>query len=115
MKTVLLLAASNVFMTWAWYGHLKTLGHRPLIVAILASWGIAFFEYCFQVPANRIGYGTFSLQQLKVLQEIITMAVFALFAAVYMQERLTWNFVWAALCLALAAYFMFGARAAAIR
>ena len=107
MRTIGLLFLSNIFMTWAWYGHLKTLSHKPLVIAIVASWGIAFFEYCFQVPANRIGYGIFSLQQLKVLQEIITMVVFAGFAVWFMGERLTWDFLWAALCLAGAAFFMF--------
>jgi len=92
-------------MTFAWYGHLKTHMHKPLIVAILFSWGIAFFEYCLQVPANRWGYGAFSLQQLKVLQEIITMVVFAGFAVWYMKERLTWDFVYASLCLVAAAFF----------
>ncbi|MCM8811656.1 MAG: DMT family protein [Candidatus Omnitrophica bacterium] len=107
MKTIVLLLFSNIFMTWAWYGHLKTLPNKPLVVAIFASWTIAFFEYCFQVPANRFGYGLFSLQQLKVLQEIITMVVFAAFSVCYMGERLTWDFLWAGLCLSAAAFFMF--------
>lgn len=107
MRTVALLACSNVFMTFAWYGHLRTLRSKPLLVAVLVSWGIAFFEYLLQVPANRWGYGHFTLQQLKVLQEVITMCVFAGFALWYMQERLTWNFVWASLCLVGAVYFMF--------
>ena len=94
-------------MTYAWYGHLKTLSHKPLIIAVLASWGVAFFEYVLQVPANRFGYGYFSLQQLKVMQEIITMAVFAGFASWYMGERLSWNFLWAVCCLVGAAYFIF--------
>ena len=108
MKTIILLTLSNIFMTFAWYGHLKNI-NKPIAVVILISWGIAFFEYCLQVPANRWGYGKFSLQQLKVMQEIITMLVFAGFAAGYMRERLTWNFFLAALCLAGAAYFMFRA------
>ena len=116
MRTILLLALSNVFMTYAWYGHLRTLRDKPLIVAILVSWGIAFFEYVLQVPANRLGYGHFSLQQLKVIQEVITMTVFAGFAVMYMKERLTWDFAWATLCLVGAAFFMFrGAGGAVLR
>ena len=107
MRTVILLTLSNIFMTFAWYGHLKTHLNKPLFAAILVSWGIAFFEYCLQVPANRLGYGRFSLQQLKVMQEIITMVVFAGFAVGYMRERLSWNFFWAGLCLTGAAYFLF--------
>ena len=104
---ILLLSLSNIFMIYAWYGHLRDLRARPLIIAILASWGVAFFEYCLQVPANRIGFGSYSLGQLKVMQEIITMAVFALFCVFYMKERLTQDFLWASLCLVGAAYFMF--------
>ena len=104
---VLLLVCSNLFMTYAWYGHLKDLRARPLIVAIVVSWGVAFFEYCLQVPANRIGFQFYSLSQLKVIQEIITMCVFAAFAVVYMKEQLKLDFLWAALCLVAAAYFMF--------
>jgi len=91
MKTILLLTISNVFMTFAWYGHLK---HRsaPLIVAILASWGIAFFEYCFQVPANRWGYGQFNAAQLKTIQEVITLIVFAVFSVTYLKEPFRWNY-----------------------
>ena len=107
MQTIVLLTFSNVFMTFAWYGHLQTLRSKPLFVAILVSWGIAFFEYGLQVPANRLGYGRFTLQQLKVIQEVITMCVFAGFTAWYMRERLTWDFAWASLCLVAAAYFMF--------
>ena len=107
MKTVILLAFSNVFMTFAWYGHLKNLRHKPLIIAILISWAIAFFEYCLQVPANRWGYGQFTLAQLKVIQEIITMCVFAGFTVWYMKQSLNWDFLWAGLCLVAAAYFMF--------
>ena len=107
MRTVGLLLLSNIFMTFAWYGHLKTMQHKPLIVAILASWGIAFFEYALQVPANRLGYYQFTLPQLKVMQEIITMVVFAGFVAWYMRQQLTWDFLWAGLCLIAAAYFMF--------
>ena len=108
-----LLVGSNVFMTYAWYGHLKDAKNAPLWTAVLASWGVAFFEYCLQVPANRIGFNEagYSLQQLKVMQEVITMTVFAAFAAWYMKERITLDFVWAALCLVGAVFFMFrGAR-----
>jgi uncharacterized protein (DUF486 family) len=107
LKTVGLLILSNLFMTYAWYGHLKTLGTRPLWIAVLASWGVAFLEYCFQVPANRIGFRFFSLAQLKILQEVITMVVFSLFAVFYMKEELNRNFVYAALCLVGAVYFIF--------
>lgn len=102
-----LLLASNVFMTYAWYGHLKDLKARPLIIAIAISWAIAFFEYCLQVPANRIGHNFYSLGQLKVMQEVITMCVFAGFCSLYMKERITLDFLWAGLCLVGAAYFMF--------
>lgn len=114
LTTPILLVLSNVFMTYAWYGHLKDMRTAPLWVAIAVSWGVAFFEYCLQVPANRIGFqeGGFSLQQLKVMQEVITMAVFAGFAMWYMRERLTLDFLWASLCLVAAAFFMFrGVRA----
>lgn len=114
--TPLLLVFSNLFMTYAWYGHLRDLKTAPLWAAIAVSWGVALFEYCLQVPANRIGFqeGGFSLQQLKVMQEIITMAVFAGFAVWYMRERLTLDFLWASLCLVAAAFFMFrGVRAPA--
>ncbi len=107
MRTIAFLTLSNVFMTFAWYGHLKNLRDRPLVVAILVSWGIALFEYALQVPANRLGYGRFSLPQLKVMQEIITMCVFAGFACWYMGQPLKVNFLWAGLCLVAAAYFMF--------
>ena len=107
MVTVLLLVCSNLFMTYAWYGHLKDLKGRALLLAIVVSWGIAFFEYCLQVPANRIGYQFYSLPQLKVIQEIITMTVFAAFCALYMKERISLDFLWAGLCLIGAAYFMF--------
>lgn len=107
MRTILLLLASNVFMTFAWYRHLKAEHTAPLGWAILTSWGIAFFEYCLAVPANRIGYGRFSLPQLKVIQEVMTLTVFAIFAAAYMKERLTLNHLWAALCLMGAVFFCF--------
>ncbi|RPI77556.1 MAG: hypothetical protein EHM45_08640 [Desulfobacteraceae bacterium] len=104
---ILLLAFSNVFMTYAWYGHLKDMRARPLILAIGVSWGVAFFEYCLQVPANRIGSGYFTLPQLKVIQEVLTMIVFAGFCFFYMKQELTWDYLWASLCLAGAAFFMF--------
>ena len=113
MKTVLLLFCSNVFMTFAWYGHLKDMRSKPLIAAILVSWGIAIFEYALQVPANRIGFGQFTLPQLKVMQEVITMIVFAAFAVFYMRAQLTLDYLWAGLCLAGAAYFMFRGAASA--
>lgn len=107
LSTVLLLIASNLFMTYAWYGHLKDFRAKPLFFVILLSWGVAFFEYCLQVPANRIGFQYFNLAQLKVTQEIITMCVFALFSVIYMKEDLKMDFLWAGLCLVAAAYFMF--------
>jgi len=102
-----LLVVSNVFMTFAWYAHLKNLATRPWIFAALVSWGIALFEYLVQVPANRIGYTTLSLGQLKVMQEVITIAVFVPFALFYMKQPLKLDFLWAALCLVGAAYFAF--------
>ena len=106
--TVTMLAASNLFMTFAWYGHLKHLQSSPWWWAALASWAIALFEYLLQVPANRIGYGGgLSLAQLKILQEVVTLAVFAPFAIFYMGERLSWNYLWASLCLVGAVYFIF--------
>ncbi|OFZ19206.1 MAG: hypothetical protein A2X94_11275 [Bdellovibrionales bacterium GWB1_55_8] len=107
MRTVLFLGISNLFMTFAWYGHLKNLKSSALWVAIIVSWSIALFEYCFQVPANRIGYQFFSLPQLKVVQEIITMIVFAAFAVFYMGVPVTRNLLWAGLCLIGAAFFIF--------
>ena len=106
-STVLLLIASNVFMTYAWYGHLKTLGDKPLIIAILASWGVAFFEYVLQVPANRIGFGQLSLPQLKMLQEVITLSVFIPFSVFYMKQSVRVDFIWAGFCMCGAVYFMF--------
>lgn len=102
----LLLFCSNVLMTFAWYGHLKRPGWA-LWVAILASWGIAFFEYCLAVPANRIGFGTYTAQQLKVMQEVITMAVFAGFAVWFLKDALTWNYLAASACLVAAVVFIF--------
>ncbi|MBB5353581.1 hypothetical protein HNR46_003842 [Haloferula luteola] len=106
-KTVAMLAVSNIFMTFAWYGHLKDLKDKPLMVAVLASWGIAFFEYLVQVPANRLGHQVFSLGQLKILQEVITLSVFIPFAVIFMKEKLTWNYLGACCCLAGAVFFMF--------
>ena len=105
--SVLLLGLSNIFMTFAWYAHLRNLADRPWIVAALASWGIALLEYVLQVPANRIGYQVMNLGQLKILQEIITLSVFVPFAIFYMRERLTLDYLWAALCLGGAAFFIF--------
>ena len=104
--TVVLLALSNVFMTFAWYAHLKELDSKPWFVAALASWGIAFFEYMLQVPANRIGYGVMSLGQLKILQEVITLTVFVPFAVYYMKEPLKLDYLWAGLCMLGAVYFI---------
>jgi uncharacterized protein (DUF486 family) len=106
-KTVVLLVASNVFMTFAWYAHLKELNHKPWFIAAVASWGIALFEYLIQVPANRIGYTRLDLAQLKILQEVITLSVFVPFALWYMKTPLRWDFLWAALCLCGAVYFIF--------
>src|SRR5512139_1695477 len=105
--TILLLTASNVFMTFAWYAHLKNLSTRAWYVAALASWGIALFEYLLQVPANRIGYTVLSLPQLKILQEAITLTVFVPFAVLYMKAPLKLDYLWAALCILGAVYFMF--------
>ncbi len=107
VRSALLLVGSNVFMTFAWYAHLKNLGSRPLVVAIAASWGIAFFEYTLQVPANRIGFGAMTLGQLKIMQEVITLGVFVPFAVLYMRQPLKLNFLWAGLCMVGAVYFMF--------
>jgi uncharacterized protein len=105
--TIALLVASNVFMTFAWYAHLRNLSGRPWYVAAIVSWGIALFEYLLQVPANRVGFGTLSLAQLKIVQEVITLSVFVPFALLYMRQPLSWNFVWAGVCLLGAVYFMF--------
>ena len=107
LKTVGLLAVSNTFMTFAWYAHLRNLGSKPLIVAVLASWGIAFFEYLLQVPANRIGYTVMSLPQLKILQEVITLTVFVPFSIFYLKEDLKWDYLWAGLCILGAVFFVF--------
>jgi hypothetical protein len=107
LQTTLLLIGSNLFMTYAWYGHLKVLADRPWYVAAVIAWGVAFFEYQLQVPANRIGYGALSLPQLKILQEVITLAVFVPFSVFYMRAPVTSDFLWAGLCLLGAVYFMF--------
>ena len=107
LRTILLLTASNCFMTFAWYAHLKDLSAKPWYVAALVSWGIALFEYLLQVPANRIGYSAFSLAQLKIMQEVITLAVFVPFAVLYMRQPFKLDFLWAGLCLLGAVYFMF--------
>ena len=111
LKTVLLLVLSNLFMTYAWYGHLKTLGNRPWYVAALVSWGVALFEYLLQVPANRIGATALSLGQLKIIQETITLLVFIPFAWLYMRQPLKLDFLWAGLCMLGAVYFMFRSQA----
>ena len=107
LTPILLLLASNVFMTFAWYGHLKNLADKPWYTAALISWGIALFEYLLQVPANRIGIAQFDVGQLKILQEVITLLVFVPFSIFYLRERLTLDYLWAGLCLVGAAYFIF--------
>jgi uncharacterized protein len=109
LRTVILLACSNVFMTFAWYAHLRNLADRPWWTAALVSWGIALFEYLLQVPANRIGYTVLSLGQLKIMQEVITLGVFVPFAVYYMRQPLRLDYLWAALCLLGAVYFVFRA------
>jgi uncharacterized protein (DUF486 family) len=109
VQTLGLLLLSNVFMTFAWYGHLKNLSTQPWWIAALLSWGIALFEYLLQVPANRIGHGHFNLAQLKILQEVITLSVFVPFAVLYMNEPIKLDYLWAALCLMGAVYFIFRA------
>jgi uncharacterized protein len=110
-QTTLLLVASNVFMTFAWYAHLRNLNDKPWWIAALISWGIALFEYLLQVPANRIGYTQYSLGQLKILQEVITLTVFVPFAMLYMKEPFKLDYVWAALCILGAVYFIFRSHA----
>ncbi|OQW48598.1 MAG: hypothetical protein A4S09_04155 [Proteobacteria bacterium SG_bin7] len=104
---IILLLFSNIFMTFAWYGHLRNLNTSPLYIAILVSWGIAFLEYCFQVPANRLGSEHYSLPQLKIIQEVITMVVFAFFSTFYMKVAFSKNLIYASLCLVAATYFIF--------
>jgi uncharacterized protein len=105
--TICLLTCSNVFMTFAWYAHLKELNQKPWIIAALVSWGIALFEYLLQVPANRIGYTVMNVGQLKIMQEVITLSVFVPFAVYYMKEPLKLDYLWAGLCLLGAVFFMF--------
>ncbi|TEG68636.1 hypothetical protein IPC1334_23790 [Pseudomonas aeruginosa] len=109
LQTALLLACSNLLMTFAWYGHLKTLNSKPWIIAALISWGIALFEYLLQVPANRIGYTELSVGQLKIMQEVITLAIFVPFSVYFMQQPLKLDYLWAGLCLLGAVYFIFRA------
>ena len=104
---IVFLTISNIFMTFAWYGHLKNFSDKPLWIVVLISWGIAFFEYCFQVPGNRLGHVHFSLPQLKIIQEVLTMTIFAIFCLTYMKVPLTKNFFFAGLCLIGAVYFIF--------
>ncbi len=106
-QTLLLLTLSNVFMTFAWYAHLRDYQSKPWWIAAIASWGIALFEYLLQVPANRIGIGVFSLGQLKIIQEVVTLTVFVPFAIFYMGESWKWDYLWAALCMLGAVYFIF--------
>jgi uncharacterized protein (DUF486 family) len=107
LQTIALLTLSNLFMTFAWYGHLKELGKKPLIVAIAVSWGIALFEYILQVPANRMGFTVMNLGQLKIMQEVIALTVFIPFAVIYMKQPLKMDYLWAGLCICGAAYFIF--------
>ncbi len=104
---IALLIGSNIFMTYAWYGHLKSLSTKPIWIVILISWGIAFFEYCLQVPANRTGAAYFTVPQLKIIQEIVTLVVFAAFLVFYFKQPLKLDYLWAGLCMIGAAYFMF--------
>ena len=106
-QTVILLSIANVFMTFAWYAHLKHLNDKPWWIAALISWGIALFEYMLQVPANRIGHTELSLAQLKILQEVITLTVFVPFAVIYLNQPLKWDYLWAGLCMVGAVYFIF--------
>jgi uncharacterized protein len=107
LQSVALLSLSNVFMTFAWYAHLKNLSGKPWFIAAIISWGIAFFEYLLQVPANRIGYTVMSLPQLKILQEVITLSVFVPFALLYMHQPIKLDYLWAAFCILGAVYFIF--------
>lgn len=109
VSTIVLLTCSNIFMTFAWYAHLKELSRVPWLLAALLSWGVAFFEYLFQVPANRIGYTVLSVGQLKIIQEVVTLTVFVPFALYYLKEPLKLDYLWAGLCLVGAVYFMFRA------
>jgi len=106
-RTIGLLVLSNIFMTFAWYAHLRNLNHRAWYIAAVASWGVALFEYLLQVPANRIGFTALTLPQLKILQEVITLAVFVPFAIFYMKQPISLNYLWAGLCMVAAVYFIF--------
>jgi uncharacterized protein len=108
--TIALLCCSNVFMTFAWYGHLKNLNHKPWIIAALISWGIALFEYLLQVPANRIGHSVMSVGQLKIIQEIITLLIFVPFSFFFLKEKITMDYLWAGICLLGAVFFLFRSR-----
>lgn len=112
--TIGLLCCSNIFMTFAWYGHLKNLSHKPWLIAALVSWGIAFFEYLLQVPANRIGHQVMGVGQLKILQEVITLSVFVPFSFLYMREKLSLDYLWAGFCLLGAVFFLFRTKIAGI-
>jgi uncharacterized protein len=114
-KTTLLLIASNVFMTFAWYGHLKNLNHQAWYIAALVSWGIALFEYLLQVPANRIGHCEFNVAQLKILQEVITLSVFIPFSILFLREPIKRDYLWAALCMCGAVFFVFRNELVAIK
>ena len=107
LQTVMLLVAGNVFMTFAWYGHLKNMATSPWYMTAVVSWGIALFEYLLQVPPNRIGYTQFNVGQLKILQEVITLSVFVPFAVFYLDQPLKWDYLWAGLCMLGAVYFIF--------
>ncbi len=107
IKPILFLIVSNIFMTFAWYGHLKNMNDKPLWIVILISWAIAFFEYCFQVPGNRLGAEYYSLPQLKIIQEIITLLIFVGFSIFYMNVKPNWNYLWGALCMLGAVFFVF--------
>ena len=107
IKTISLLVCSNIFMTFAWYAHLKELNNKPWVIAALLSWGIALFEYMFQVPANRIGYTVLNVGQLKIIQEIVTLSVFVPFSILYLKEPLKLDYLWAGLCLIGAVFFLF--------
>lgn len=110
LTTILLLSCSNIFMTFAWYGHLKNLNHRHWVIAALVSWGIALFEYLIQVPANRVGHHVMNIGQLKILQEVITLSVFVPFAVLYLREKLSWDYAAAGVCLLGAVFFIFRAK-----
>jgi len=115
MRTIALLTISNIFMTFAWYGHLKSLNHQAWYVAAIVSWGIALFEYLLQVPANRIGHTQFNVAQLKIMQEVITLAVFVPFSIWFLREPIKLDYLWAALCMCGAVFFIFRSELVAIK